>query len=368
MNSRNFFVGLALAGSALACCANDIVLAQIADFSGRGKGMSIPTSEGAAACIAAHNAGLRAPQRPVRLVLLDDQFDPARSGPLAEQAASEGAVAIINTVGAATTQAVAEVTNRRGVPVIGAITGATSVRARQHPSLFFIRASIAHEARHAAQHLATLGLRRIGVFHTRDAYGTDGVEAMQSAMRELGLPPPVTASYSVSAQDAGEAVAALAGVQAVVMFGSGPVLSDFVRRTRSTHRTQVLIAASAANMAALVQAVGVEAARGVGYLRSFPAPSGKSALGREFAAIWRQHGRDVPAQPFHLEGCLAAQLALRALGSGQAPAARPRLLEQMHALPAQRFGDLRIEFRKPTNEGSSWVGIAVVDELGQLRD
>ena len=368
MIMRSIVAGLILAGCTTPCWSEPLVLAQIADFSGRGKGISIPTSEGAAACIAAHNARLRPPQRPVRLELLDDRFDPALSGQLAQQAARDGAVAIINSLGAATTEAVAQVTNRLGVPVVGAITGATSVRAQQHPTLFFIRSSIAHEARHAVHHLATLGLRHIGVFHTRDAYGSDGLQAVQAAMREGGLPPPITASYSVAAQDAGDAVATLAHAQAVVMFGSGPVLNDFVRRTRASNRTQVLIAGSAANLGALVQAVGVEAARGIGYLRSFPAPSEKTALGREFASIWKQHGRNTPAQPFHLEGCVAAQLALRALTASPSSPARPRLLDQMHGLGPQRLGDLRIEFRRPSNEGSSWVGIAVVDERGQLRD
>ncbi|MBL0727214.1 ABC transporter substrate-binding protein [Piscinibacter sp. HJYY11] len=358
--------------AALVCLAafpahgQGVTLTQVADFSGRGKAVAVPASEGAKACIAAHNASPAGAASPARLVLQDDKFDAATSRALAEASIRSGTTAFINSLGADTTNAIAEVAGPASVPVVGAITGATSVRARKHATIFFIRSSIVHEGRHAVRHLHTLGLKRIAVFHTDDAYGRDGLEAVKTAMAELALSAPKAVSYVTSQKDAGPAPDQLADAEAVVMFGSGPVMADFVKRMRAKASPAMLIAASAANMTALVDAVGVKAARGVGYLRSVPSASERSVVGRQFRQIWKAHGTKQEPTSFHLEGCIAAQVALRvAQTAGTSPQKMLRALQNTSMAP---FGDFRLDFRNPRNEGSSWVSIAVINHAGVLLD
>lgn len=348
--------------------AATITLTQVADFSGRGRGIAVPTSEGAKACIAAYNATPAGAALPARFVVQDDGFDPARSRALSEQAVRAGTTAFINTVGADTSRAIAEIADAASVPVVGAITGASSVRSRKHASLFFIRSSIAHEGRHAVRHLVTLNLKRIAVLHTDDAYGRDGLEAVRSAMAEAGLQAPLTASYVTSAKDSGDAAQKLAGAEAIVMFGSGPVLADFVTRIKGLRSGAMLIAASAANMRSLVDSVGLQNARGIGYLRSAPPVSQRTTLGRQFGLIWKQYGLRQEPTPFHLEGCLAAQVALRAAQPSGAALTPARLMRTLQTSVIPPFGDFRLDFRNPANEGSSWVSIAVVNQAGVLLD
>ena len=338
-------------------CANDWTITHVADFSNRGKSVAQPLSEGAKACIAAHNSVAPAGKR-ARLVTLDDGFQAAQSREHAEAAVRSGTVAFIASLGTGPTLAIADVAHQGAVPVVGAIAGATSVRA-----------SLAHEGAFAVRHLSAMGIRQIGVLHTADAFGDDGLAAVRAAAKGLGLPEPLHSSYQPAKdQDSGTAVQVLDKAQAVVMFGSSRVLYDFVRRMREQSPAVVLIAASAANMAELVEVVGESRARGVGYLRSLPSPVPRTPLGREFLQIWDKHGAGGKVGPFHLEGCLAVQVVLRAAlqaGQGVTPSVLSR---QLKTMPAQQFGGFNVDFRVPGNEGSGWVSIAVVDGQGKLVD
>lgn len=319
--------------------------------------------------MAAHNS-VAPPGKRARLITLDDGFDAAKTKELAEAAARNGTLAFVTSLGTGPTIAIADVALKHSVPVVGAIASATSVREQQHPSLFFLRASLAHEGAFAVKHLAAMGIRQIGVLHTADVFGEDGLAAVRATAHRLGLPAPLNASYEPAKdKDAGAAVEALSTAQAVVMFGSSRVLYDFVGRMRERAPSAVLIAASATNMIELVDVVGAAKARGVGYLRSLPTPAAKTPLGREFLHIWARHGTDTKVGPFHLEGCIAVQVVLRAaLQTGQTALTPSVLGRQLKAMPPQQFNGFNIDFRSPGNEGSSWVSIAVVDSHGKLVD
>jgi branched-chain amino acid transport system substrate-binding protein len=343
-----------------------IVLTQIADFSSRGKAIALPVSAGARACIAEHNASGRAA---ATLVTHDDRFLPEETRRLAAQALRDGTTAFIASLGSANALALADVADPAGVPVVGAIAGATSVRSAQRSSLFFVRASLRHEAEHATKHLAATGMRRIGVLHTADAFGKDGLDAVRNAAATLKLESPVAASYDpATATDAAAAVDALKSRDAVIVFGSSKILYDFVIRMRRDAPGVVLVTSSAGNMTDLVDKVGITAARGVRYLRSLPMPSERTALGRSFREAWRRYGDATEPGPFHLEGCIAARIALRAatsVGSGLTPA---KMLRKLKSSGPETYGEFIVDFRKVGNEGSSWVDIAVIDANGKLRD
>ena len=73
-----------------------IVLTQIADFTGRGKGTSVPISEGARACIAESNAKSKLQ---AKLVTKDDSFKPEETARLATEAVRTGTTAFITSLG-----------------------------------------------------------------------------------------------------------------------------------------------------------------------------------------------------------------------------------------------------------------------------
>jgi branched-chain amino acid transport system substrate-binding protein len=342
-----------------------LILTQIADFTGRGKATASPISEGALACIAESNAKGKLQ---TKLVTMDDAFKPEETGRLAKEAVRNGTTAFIASLGSANALALADVADAENIPVIGAIAGATSVRAAQRPSLFFIRASLRQEGVQAVKHLAATGLRRIGVLHTADGFGKDGLESVRAALTDLGLAPPVAASYDPAvAKDSGTAVDVLKGADAVIVFGSSKVLYDFVTRMRRESPNVVLVAASAANMSDLVKEVGVKVARGVRYMRSMPMPSERTVLGRTFRETWKKYGRG-DVGPLQLEGCLAARIAIRAALSTGPKMSPGKLLRYLKTSPPQSFGEFVLDFRRPGNEGSLWVDIAVVGADGKLRD
>ena len=363
--SLSAFAFLLWANSA-SWAATEVVFAQIADFSGRGKGISIPFGEGAKACIRAHNLGN--PRKPVRLTQADDHFIPAESSTHAREAIQNGVIAVLGSLGGETSRAIADVTDTAGLPVVGAISGATSLRAEQRRSLFYLRASIEQEAVAAIKHFASINAQRIGILHTNDAYGKDAAQAAGRYAATVNLPELKTHAYNAGTTDAAQAAKGFQDFDGVVVFGSGQMLFNFVSSMRETSKATTIIAASSANMEALVTAIGITKARGVGYLRSLPSPSTKSSLGRSFLQIWKAQGSNAAPGPFHLEGCLAAQIALSALMSIEGDVSSQTLLRALKGKSPYQFSEFAVDFRNASNEGMSWVGIAVVDANGLLRD
>jgi hypothetical protein len=95
-------------------------------------------------------------------------------------------------------------------------------------------------------------------------------------------------------------------------------IADFSGRGRAL--------AQPASEGALVEAVGIDVARGVGHLRSLPPPSDRTALGRQFGDVWRRFGTSASPTAFPLEGCLAVQVPLQAAASLRGEASAAQLL------------------------------------------
>lgn len=70
--------------------------------------------------------------------------------------------------------------------VVGAFTGATSVRELKSPYMYFIRASVADEARKMVQQVVTIGMTRVALVHANDAFGHDARGFVDAALKMHG--------------------------------------------------------------------------------------------------------------------------------------------------------------------------------------
>ncbi|HEV3416628.1 MAG TPA: ABC transporter substrate-binding protein, partial [Pirellulales bacterium] len=171
--------------------AKPIMLGMSTALSGPTEGLGQGMRAGVQAALDEINGrgGIRG--RQVRLIALDDGYEPNRTGPnmhrLIEQ---EGVVAVIGNVGTPTAVVAVPICNETKTLLFGAFSGAGVLR-KTPPDRYVInyRASYAEETGSMVDALVKAGLQldEIAFFTQRDAFGDSGFAGGVAALRRHGL-------------------------------------------------------------------------------------------------------------------------------------------------------------------------------------
>lgn len=171
---------------------DDILLGMSAPFTGPAASLGADMRDGIQAAIAEANAAGGVHNRHLRLVALDDGYEPRLTAPNMRTLTDDPAVvAIIGNVGTPTAVAALPIAERTATPFIGSFSGAGVLR-REPPDHVVVnfRASYAEEIDATVEALTTrAGLKPadIAFFTQRDAYGDSGFSSGLAALRRRGL-------------------------------------------------------------------------------------------------------------------------------------------------------------------------------------
>ncbi|HEX3139807.1 MAG TPA: ABC transporter substrate-binding protein [Rhizobacter sp.] len=142
-----------------------------------------------------HNAAIRAAfaeinkaggihGRELRFVTKDDGYAAARTVENVKQMIEgNSAFALMSIIGTPNTGAILPLTEKAGIPVLGPITGAASLRKAEHKYVFHIRPSYTDEVTRMVQQLVQMGIQDIAVVYLDNPFGK---EVMANAQRVLG--------------------------------------------------------------------------------------------------------------------------------------------------------------------------------------
>jgi branched-chain amino acid transport system substrate-binding protein len=378
--NRRGFHGAALAGLASTLPSafaqgKDIVIGQVASLSGAngadlGQGLQL----GIRAHIDAVNAKGGINGKRIKLVSLDDQYLPDRTVQLTrELIEAHKPVALLGYRGTANTLALikSKVLEDTGVPLVGTLSGAAEIQGA--PMIFHVRTSYPQEISQLVLQLSRLGMTRLGLFYVDDAFGKSGREAVLNAAKVSNSIVVVEAAYDKAAdkveatvQSAVDKLVA-AAPQAVVMVAVGDPVYSFVKRAKAKLSSLRLFSISVVNPSAVIEKVGLDAAKGMGFSQVFPFPySDGTPLSREFRAALKQ--LDAKAQPnyFSLEGYVYAKLlmsAIRKAGNNPTPASVKAALD---AYPTTDLGGFVVKFNPQTKNGASFSDLAIIASNGKL--
>ena len=118
----------------------------------------------------------------IRLITLDDKFEPKLAGENARQLIEEHKVAALFMSRATPhTQAILPHLAKHQIALIAPSTGAMVLHQPVRKHVFNVRATYQREAEKAMTHLATLGMNRIAVLYADDSFGADGYAALRKA-------------------------------------------------------------------------------------------------------------------------------------------------------------------------------------------
>jgi branched-chain amino acid transport system substrate-binding protein len=348
---------------------------QVAPLSGPAASIGVPLTQAAHAYFARVNEAGGISGHRIVLVDRDDGFKPENTVAEVEKLIAEKSpVALINVVGAPNNGDLVSkgILDANKLAVVGAFTGATTVRALKSPNMFFVRASVADEARKMVEQVTTLGMSRIGLVHAKDAFGTDAKGFVEAALAERKKKLAGIGSYEPATIDVQPAVDALraADAQAILIFGTGPAAAKFVVEYKKAGGGAMLIANSSTSPEVMAKNAGNELARGVGLVQVVP-PLTKVTVPvvREYLDTLKRYGSpEWKPSPYGLEGFIAAKFLAEGIRrSGQNPT-REGIVKALGKLDQFDAGGITLNYKNGAREGLKSVDIGIMGSDGRLMN
>lgn len=317
----------AAASAPPAAASNELVFGMASGFSGAVKELGRGMRVGVETAFAAANEGGGVNGRMLKLVALDDGYDPARTLQVMRELVDGRKVfGIVGNVGTATAAVSVPFITERKVLFYGALSGGPLLR-RKPPEryVFNYRPSYAEETAAAVRYLLEvrrLEPKQIAVFHQDDDFGTAGLAGVGEELRKARHDPAtlVGLTYTRNSADVGAAVARLkkeqARIKAVVMVATSQAAIQLIQQARDAGISPIFTNVSAVNAEALSEGL---VGAGAGYTddvvvtQIVPLPTSRATAALEFQAALEKHAAGEKPGFVSFEGYLIGKILVEAL-------------------------------------------------------
>ena len=306
--------------------------------------------------------------RRLRLISLDDRYEPALTVRNTTQLIErDQAFALFGYVGTPTVKAVLPLVERSRIPLIAPLTGAQLLRQPHRPMVFNLRTSYQMEIDRMVDYLVHSGRHRIAVVAQNDAFGQDGSRAALQALKRHGLKPVVTASVERNSDNAGHAARAVqeAKSNAVLIVAAYPGSAAFTREIRRRGSNAQLMNVSFVGTSALQAALPSNEASGIGIAQVVPFPwNERVPVVKDYQRLMRRQQGKAQFGFTSLEGFLAAKMTVEGLRrAGPAPT-RQRFVAALESMRNVDLGGYRVQLGPQDHNGSTYVELTF---LGSQR-
>ncbi|MBV9642312.1 MAG: ABC transporter substrate-binding protein [Verrucomicrobia bacterium] len=282
--------------------------------------------------------------RKLRLITLDDGYEPARTGPNVRQLIEkDNVLAIIGNVGTPTAIVTVPLVQEEKTLLFAAFSGGPILR-NDPPDRYVInfRASYAEEIAamlDALIDIAGLKPEEIAFFTQRDGYGDAGFVLGISALKRHGLADPrwvLHIGYERNTLAVESAVANLLLTnnppRAVMMFGAYAPSAKFIRLCRASELNPLFLSVSSVGSGSLAESLGKTDAHVI-VTQVVPCPRDDSApIVREYWADLGAMDPSASAGYGDLEGYIAARIVTLALAKIQGPPTREAIVDALEGL------------------------------------
>ena len=377
MNKRNktWLAGAALllAVASGAQAAGEVNFTQVLPLTGAIAVNAAGLQAGAKAYIDTVNAagGINGAQ--ISLTTLDDGYKPAETVNMVKKALAENnPLAFINFTGAANIDALIKSAEleKAGVALVGPRAGTQALRSPVHPSIFHTYASYWDETDRMVELFNSMGMSRFAVLYQDDAFGKDGFDGVQNALKKRNLPLVAGISYPRGTTDVagpGEKILA-ANPQVVIFSATAPATAEFIKRFREKMPGVQFAGISAIDGATLVKLAGPQLARGFGLAQNMPNPFKNSvALVREHRDALNKHAPNTRPNFYTLGGYAVAKVAVEALKrAGPAPT-RAKYIAALESIRDFDIGGVQYSYGKGLRLGTNYVDLLIIDGKGDTQ-
>lgn len=309
--------------------------------------------------------------REIRMDPRDDGYAAARTlQNVTQMVESQSVFALISPLGTPNTAAILPLIETRGIPTVGPVTGATSLRSPDARHVFFLRPTYREETQRLVKQIVDMGLKRIAVVYLDNPFGKEVLKDMSKALDDIKVERAGEYALAVDGKNGAELADKVAAERpgAVLLATTGTANTAFVQAFRTKAQGVPLAGLSVTVIASEMPKLAASS-RGLALVQVFPdANSLKSVAVRKFQTTMKAVGAE--AAYLHsgsaLEGWLNAQIMIEGLKNAGKDLTRERLRAGLAGIRALSFGDFNVGFgNKAPYIGSDAIYLAVYAENGR---
>jgi ABC-type branched-subunit amino acid transport system substrate-binding protein len=309
--------------------------------------------------------------REIRMEAKDDGYVASRTlQNVTEMLEAQTVFALISPLGTANTAAILPLIESKGIPTVGPVTGAPSLRSAEQRHVFFVRPSYRDESQRLVKQVVEMGLKRIAVVYLDNPFGKEVLKDMSLALDNAKVERAGQFALAVDGKNAAELADKVAAERpgAVLLATTGTANTAFVLAFRAKAQGVPLAGLSVAVVSSEMPKLAA-ATRGLALAQVFPdATSQKSVVVRKFQATMKAVGAN-PAyltSGSSLEGWLNAHVMIEGLRNAGKDLTRERLRAGLAGIRSLSFGDFTVGFGgKAPYVGSDSIYLAIYAENGR---
>jgi len=321
--------------------------------------------------------------RQLRLVAVDDGYDPTRTGPAMKQLFEKDQVfGLIGNVGTPTAVVALPYALDRKMLFFGAFTGAGLLRSDPPDRYVFnYRASYAEETEALVHYLVKvrkLKPRQIAVFAQQDAYGDAGFAGVAKAFRSIpggDENAVLRLNYQRNTVDVDDAVAQLQKnkipIKAVIMVPTYRAAAKFIEKTRDAYPDMIYASVSFVGSTALaneLMLLGRKYASGVIVTQVVPVVDGHSSLVLDYKSALAKYFPGEAPDYVSLEGYVTASIMISALKRNGPQLDTERLVETFENLRGLDLGlGTPVSFGRSEHQAVHRVWGSQLDDTGHYQ-
>jgi ABC-type branched-subunit amino acid transport system substrate-binding protein len=306
--------------------------------------------------------------RRVKLVTLDDGYSTPRTVENVKRLIEADKVFLLyNIVGTANNEAILPLLVQHRIPAIAPLTGADSVRVPANALLFNIRASYRDETEKMVEHMATVGIQKIGVVYQNNAFGKAGLAGIENAMAKRGLKPIVRASVENDASDTAKAVQTISSADpvAVAVLTGGKPSFEFIKQYNGARKGTPLYALSVLGSQSTVNALGADGV-GVAVAQVVPFPWNSTIpVVNEYQKAMASAGHK-ELSFLSLEAFINAKVMVEALRRAGKNLTRERFVAGMESIHDLDLGGYFVTYGAGQRQGSTYVELTMIGRNGRF--
>ena len=353
-----------------------------APFSGATKELGQNMRLGIETAFRAANASGGVYGRQLRLVAVDDGYEPTRTAATMKQLYEKDQVfAVIGNVGTPTAVVALPYALERKMLFFGAFTGAGLLRSNPPDRYVFnYRASYAEETASVVNYLVKVRRikpTQIAVFAQQDAYGDAGFSGVAKAVRALGGNDGaiLRLNYQRNTVDVDDAVEQLRKsripIRAVIMVPAYRAAAKFIEKTRDAFPDMIYTSVSFVGSTALaneLMLLGKKFANGVIVTQVVPAVDGHSSLVLDYKTALAKYFPGEAPDYVSLEGYVAANVLISALKRNGAELDTEKLVQTLENLQNLDIGlGTPVNFGRSEHQGVHKVWGTQLDATGHYQ-
>ena len=345
----------------------EILLGQSCQLDGPLAAITTEVRQGASLYFDHVNAAGGVHGRKIRVVALDDAYDPKKAADNTKKFIDEEKVlALFQYAGTPPSLAALPIAEERGVPFIAPFTGSEGLRQASSRYVFNIKAGYASELDATIKQLASVGISRIAAVYLNNAFGTGGLASVEKSAKTYNVTLVAQAPLEVDGSKMAVAVEVVAKQtpQAVIVISAGKPSVDFVDAYMTAGHKTTFYMMSVISNAQLVQALGARA-RGVVVSQVVPSPWNMSLpITREFQALAKAKG--ITEFTFsQMEGFLSAKFLVEALERAGPKPTRASLVQALEGMRVN-LGGYPVELSPTQHSSGKFVDLLMLGKDGKF--